>query len=162
MAFGTGHHDTTAMMMKYMLGIRLENSEVLDFGCGTGILSILASMMKAKYVLAIDNDPNACVNAQENMTQNLVTNVEVKMCDITGVGDRLFDYILANINRNTIIHDLIILYNLLKPNGALLISGILISDMSMVLNACRELNLTMTGSLQTEQWAALCFKKLLQ
>jgi ribosomal protein L11 methyltransferase len=160
MSFGTGHHDTTAMMMKYMLGINFKEAEVFDFGAGTGILSILAAKLGAKSVLAIDNDSNACINMQENLTENLVNNVEIRLCDITGIEpNRKFDDILANINRNTILHDLTVLYNKLKPTGCLLISGILKSDMNMISTACSELGLVMTGSLQSEQWAALCFKK---
>lgn len=160
MAFGTGHHDTTYMMVKYMLGIHFKDAEVLDFGCGTGILSILASKLGAKHIVAIDNDINACLNTQENLVQNLVTNCEVKHGELDKAEGRQYHVILANINRNIILQNLIKLYNLLLPNGCLLLSGILISDSDMIIRAASELGLVMTGSLQTEQWIALCYKKM--
>lgn len=160
MAFGTGHHDTTYMMVKYMLGINFKDAQVLDFGCGTGILSILASKLGAKQVIAIDNDVNACLNTQENLIQNLITNCEVKQGELDKAEGNTYNIILANINRNIILSNLIKLYNLLQPNGSILFSGILVSDRDMLVRAASELGLIMTGSLQTEQWIALCYKKL--
>jgi ribosomal protein L11 methyltransferase len=160
MAFGTGHHDTTHMMIKYMLGINFKDAEVLDFGCGTGILSILASRLGAKHIVAIDNDTNACLNTQDNLTQNLITNCTVKQGELRDASSQQYNIILANINRNIILSNLSAMYNLLLPNGCMLLSGILKTDRDMIVKAASELGLVMTGSLQTEQWIALCYKKI--
>jgi ribosomal protein L11 methyltransferase len=160
MSFGTGHHDTTSMMMKYMLGINLKDAEVLDLGSGTGILSIMASKLGAKKIVSLDNDPQACVNEQENITQNIVTNVEVKLGDIGSVQDQTFDCILANINRNVLVQESARIYAAMRTGGTLLLSGILKEDIDDVTKTYQAFNLILTGSLQTAQWAALCFKKI--
>jgi ribosomal protein L11 methyltransferase len=160
MSFGTGHHDTTAMMMKYMLGITLNGAKVLDLGCGTGILSLLAVQLGAKHVVALDNDPQACANAQENMVQNLATNIEVRCGEITTIENETFDCILANINRNVLQQDSARIFGLMNESGTLLISGIMKDDVDELIKTYQAFNLVLTGSLQTEQWAALCFKKI--
>lgn len=159
MSFGTGHHDTTAMMMKYMLGIKLKDSDVLDLGCGTGILSLLAVKLGAKKVVALDNDEQACMNAQENNVQNLVTNVEVRCGDIGIFTDETFDCVLANINRNVLQQESARIYAVMRTGGTLLLSGILKEDVEDLIKTYQAFNLVLTGSLQSEQWAALCFKK---
>ncbi|MFN9882612.1 MAG: 50S ribosomal protein L11 methyltransferase [Bacteroidota bacterium] len=160
MAFGTGHHDTTYMMVKYMLGIHFNDTEVLDFGCGTGILSILASRLGARHIVAIDHDVNACLNTQDNLTQNLIINCTVKHGELEVASGQQDNVILANINRNVILANMASLYNLLLPNGCILISGILKTDAELIIKAATELGWVMTGTLQTDQWVALCYKKI--
>ncbi|HZX61976.1 MAG TPA: 50S ribosomal protein L11 methyltransferase, partial [Bacteroidales bacterium] len=105
MSFGTAHHETTALMVEMMMQMDFMGKKVLDMGCGTGILAILAYKMGATEVEAIDNDPWAYNNAMENMKKNHVTAMTVKMGDVDAAGSG-YDILLANINRNVLISHL--------------------------------------------------------
>ena len=131
MSFGTGHHETTRGMMTMMRKMDFEGKKVLDFGCGTGVLAILAAKMGAKAILGVDIDDNAYMNSVHNCTQNNVSNIAVLKGDLL-VTDPTYDIILANINRHVILDTLPSLSEKLSPGANLLISGILHSDVSLI------------------------------
>ena len=159
MSFGTGHHDTTWLMAKNLLEIDVKGKDVLDMGCGTGILAILASMAGAKSVLAIDNNDNAYENSVENVSLNGTGNVDVEKGDASLLADRSFHVILANINRNVLLNDIPAYSKVLKSNGDLLLSGFFETDISSIRACCEENNLAFLKEQIRNSWAVLHFKK---
>lgn len=123
MAFGTGHHQTTSLMMEHLLGENLEDRVVLDMGCGTGILGILALKLGARQVVAIDNDPVCCESTLENSKLNNVDNLSVLLGDSTVIPKNDYTLIIANINRNILLDQLAHYANTLSKGGTLLMSG---------------------------------------
>ncbi len=132
MSFGTGHHETTSMMIVEMKDFDFESKEVLDFGTGTGILGILASKLGAKWIWANDIESNAVENARENALSNDVHNMSTEEGGIELFENKKFDVILANINRQVLLNTSEDLKKLLKPKAKLLISGILNKDLNLV------------------------------
>ncbi|MBA2422433.1 MAG: 50S ribosomal protein L11 methyltransferase [Chitinophagales bacterium] len=157
MSFGTGHHATTFMMLELMVAETFDNKSVLDFGCGTGILSVLASKKNAFVILAVDNDQWAFQNATENFVMNGVTNAEIVLGDHAAFADKTFDVILANINLNVIIDALHSFALSLKKNGSLLISGFLEHDESAITTAAAAVKLSVRSILHKDGWAAMRF-----
>ena len=127
MSFGTGHHATTSLMLEAMLDVPFHQANVLDFGTGTGVLAILASQLGAGSVAAIDNDPWSIENARENVEVNDCASIELTLSDQLPANET-YDVILANINRNVILANAERLSDLLKTNGRLLLSGLLVQD----------------------------------
>lgn len=134
MAFGTGHHETTSMVLAQMLHIDFDNSSVLDYGCGTGILAIFAAMKNANAIDAIDIDDWAYKNTLENINTTGQQNIKVQQGDIDLVKQNSYNVILANINKNVILKNLATLFEILLPKGNLLLSGILVNDVEEVKN----------------------------
>lgn len=132
MSFGTGHHATTKLMMMQMQHIDFAGKDVFDFGTGTGILAILAEKLGSKHVLAIDNDEWSYENAMENIGRNHCDNVNVKQGSMEHIIAYEYDIILANINRHILLHYMKDLYNSVKPEGILLMSGLLLDDEAIV------------------------------
>jgi len=132
MAFGTGHHETTYMMLAQMLHINFTDAKVLDYGCGTGILAIFAAMKNAKTIDAIDIDNWAYKNTVENITTTGHKNILVHKSDIDLVQHKQYNIILANINKNVILKNIGKLFEMLSLNGHLLLSGILKKDVDEV------------------------------
>jgi len=132
MAFGTGHHETTSMVLEAMLSINFKDKTVLDFGCGTGILAIFAAMKNAKYIDAIDNDDWAYNNSLQNIQQTNIQNIHIQQSTLKLVKHKHYDVILANINKNVIKATLTQLYQMLNPKGTLIISGILKEDVEEI------------------------------
>jgi len=132
MAFGTGHHETTFMVMKMMEGLSFEGKSVFDYGCGTGILAILASMLKAKYIDAVDIENESYLNTIENAEINNVTNINTFEGTLENIEGENYDIILANINRNVILNSLTVLREKLVKGGDILFSGILVEDESLL------------------------------
>lgn len=120
MSFGTGHHETTEMMVKHLLKLDLENKTVLDMGCGTAVLAILAEMRGAKEVEAIDIDKWCYENSLENIERNSCKNIEVFEGDADLLEGRKYDVIIANINRNILLQDISIYSNCLNPEGVII------------------------------------------
>ncbi|MCB0629253.1 MAG: 50S ribosomal protein L11 methyltransferase [Saprospiraceae bacterium] len=156
MAFGTGHHDTTWMMMSAMRDLDLARKKVLDFGCGTGILAILAAKMGATMIDAVDIELPAYENALENIQINNSFNVHVFQGSLNVILDTSFDFILANINRNVILETLPTLHKKLNKGGILLISGILRQDEDIVLETARQAGYTVDEKFYRNEWC--CFQ----
>ncbi len=159
MAFGTGHHATTFMMISEMEKQLFQNAKVLDFGCGTGILSILASMMGAKNIDAVDIEQDAVENTLENCSINKIDNVEVIHGDLAAITGSGYDVILANINRNVILKTLPALYQKLKNNSILLISGILDVDLPLVQAKAEKIGFCVLNILNKGEWIYFELKK---
>ena len=132
MSFGTGHHETTHMMVQHLLALDLENKKVLDMGCGTGILAIFAEMKGANPIDAIDIDAWCYENSLENIARNNCSHITVFEGYSTLLIDKKYDVIIANINRNILLEDMNIYANCLHENGVLLLSGFYQEDISMI------------------------------
>lgn len=158
MSFGTGHHETTGMMLELILKQQLTGKRVLDFGSGTGILSILASKRNAATVLAIDHEKWAYHNAIENFQLNHVENAIAKLGDAAAFDGLQFDFIFANINRSTIINYMQRFAKALAANGKLLVSGFLKSDEPLIVQAAGSYGLETSGKMVSEDWMALIFQ----
>ena len=125
MSFGTGHHETTFLMINELYNLDLNDKSILDMGSGTGVLSIVASKNGAKQVVGIDIDEWAFQNSIDNANLNNTKNISFLHGDINLIENQNFDIILANINRNIIEKDIEDYYHLLSNKGDLLISGFL-------------------------------------
>lgn len=159
MAFGTGHHATTWMMIKQMSDIQFNRKSVFDFGCGTGILAILASKMGADAIDAIDIEHESFLNTIENASVNNVNNIETYEGDLDVMPSKKYDIILANINRNILIKYARTLSERLHPNGIILLSGILNDDQDIVTDAFRMEHLYLKQQLERENWVCLRLEK---
>ena len=156
MSFGTGHHATTWMMMKAMEGIDFNTKNVIDFGAGTGILAILAEKIGAVKIVAIDYDDWCIENGKENIDSNNCRNIRLLKSDHI-VSDEKTDIILANINKNVIIANFPALKFLLKKNGVLLISGILVADEADILAVTESLKLEHVKTFERNGWLCILF-----
>lgn len=159
MSFGTGHHETTYLIAERLLTMNLAGQSLLDMGCGTAVLAILASKLKAEPVLAIDNDDWAVENSKENCTLNNISNVIVEKGDASKLHSSCFNIILANINRNVLIADMEVYFNALLSEGYLLLSGFFSTDVELIRNYAEKLGLTFVSSFEKNNWAMLEFKK---
>lgn len=160
MSFGTGHHATTALMMGRMREIGFRDKQVFDFGTGTGILAILAEMMGAASVLAIDNDEWSFENARENCLRNHCPKTVVQLATIESVAQEpQFDIILANINRHILLEYMIAISHRLKGQGRLLLSGILTEDTGMIRAAAEDAGLVYVEEKERQNWVCMHFQK---
>ena len=159
MAFGTGHHATTSQMVSAMLNIDFKDKAVLDMGCGTGVLAMLASMKGASPILAIDIDPWSYDNTLENMNINKIDNIKVECGDAKLLTEGTFDIILANINRNILLNDMPSYVARLNQGGTLLMSGFYLEDLELIQNKAQELGLSYTFHKSQEGWTVAGFKK---
>lgn len=156
MAFGTGHHQTTSMMIRLMLGLDFKGESVLDMGCGTGILSILAAKMGAKAVLAIDHDPVCQASTEENININKVEAIQTLCGSIDLIEGKKFGIILANINRNILLDQLQAYASSLHPGGHILMSGFYEGeDLKMIVDQATELGMTVEKTLIDQRWTAV-------
>lgn len=159
MAFGTGHHETTHLMVEYILETEFEAKDVLDMGCGTSILGILAKMKGANYVEAIDFDQWAVDNSIENAERNKVE-LNIKLGDSSSLGGKEFDIILANINKNVLMRDIPnYVKNLNFAEGELILSGLMTQDFDDIKSLCESLGLKFINKKQRNEWIALKFIK---
>lgn len=158
MAFGTGHHETTLQMAEQLLGLSVEGLSVLDMGCGTGVLAILASLKGAKSILAIDNDPIASNSATENFEINEVIG-EVICGDAKDIQGLSFDLILANINRNILINDMAAYAASLVAGGTILFSGFYEEDLVFIQEAATENGLSYQMHSAKNNWVVAKFNK---
>lgn len=159
MSFGTGHHATTYMMMKQMSQLELENKAVFDYGCGTGVLAILADMLGANAIDAVDIEKWAYENTVENITINKAEAISAYCGEITAVPTKQYDIILANINRNVLLDTMAEMSNRLKSGGLLLTSGFLEADIEIMLNKAQSAGLTQQVLLARDKWRCLLLSK---
>ncbi|ATA88548.1 50S ribosomal protein L11 methyltransferase [Capnocytophaga stomatis] len=160
MSFGTGHHETTYMMLQFLLSTDLKGKKVLDMGCGTSVLAIMAEKRGAKSITAIDID-NWCVeNSLENAERNNCKNITVKLGDASLLDNENFDIIIANINRNILLSDIPQYAKSLSSGGMLFLSGFYESDVPAITDKCNENNLEFAEKLERNQWVALKFRKI--
>ena len=157
MSFGTAHHPTTYMMLSYVAELDVVGKRVLDMGCGTAVLGILAKMRGAAYVEGVDIDEWAFNNARENAASNGVE-LTLKLGDATTLQGN-FDVIIANINRNILLNDMERYAAVLNPGGALLLSGFYEADEGALIAKANTLGMTLKSKKSREQWAALELKK---
>ena len=155
MSFGTGHHETTHMMVQHLLQLDLENKKVLDMGCGTGILAIFAEMKGAKPLDAIDIDNWCYENSIENVTRNNCENISVYEGDATLLVDKKYDVIIANINRNILLMDMKVYTNCLQEGGILLLSGFYEQDIPVIDAEVSKYGLKLEKFIQRNNWVAL-------
>lgn len=160
MAFGTGHHQTTTMMMQYILDTPVEEKVILDMGCGTGILAILAAKKGAKELVAIDNDEVCYLSAAENSALNGVSNIIVLCGGKEVIPNRNYDVILANINRNILLDQIPVYAKVLKCGGEIYFSGFYESpDLQLIKDACELLGMKYCDHKKIGEWVAARFKK---
>ncbi|TAK34480.1 MAG: 50S ribosomal protein L11 methyltransferase [Saprospiraceae bacterium] len=155
MAFGTGHHETTFIVIQHMQRIAFTAKNVLDFGCGTGILSILASKLGADEVDAVDIEEQSFLNTQENAKINGVSNIHAIHGTLNDVPQRQYDVILANINRHVILDSLPTLSGRLLAGGILVASGILLTDEQMVVEAQKKAGFRTLEILKKNNWLSI-------
>lgn len=160
MSFGTGHHETTSMMISLMSDLDFNGKAVLDMGCGTGILSILASKMGAYLITGIDNDEWAWRNSKENIKRNGATNVTVVQGDASLLTEaESFDIVLANINRNILLQDMEHYSKVLKYDGIILLSGFYADDCAIILEKAGQFSIHKKRSICQNQWMSVILKK---
>jgi ribosomal protein L11 methyltransferase len=161
MAFGTGHHQTTSMMMRWMLESNFVDKSVLDMGCGTGILAILASKLGAAEIVAIDYDSLCFESTVENSRLNNVNNLKALCGSKEAIPDQQFDIILANINRNILLDQLERYADALTANGSIYLSGFYQGeDLEMIKEKAQSLNLEFRGVKEDKDWVAARFIRL--
>ena len=156
MSFGTGHHQTTYLMIKNQMDIEHRNKRVMDAGCGTAILSVMASKLGAREIQAFDIDEWSVSNGRENIEVNECRNIfqyQGKLEDLNIEG--LFDIILANINKNVLLDELYLYKQFLAPAGLLLLSGFYTTDIPDLLSEASRYHLTELKRDEREGWAAL-------
>ncbi len=159
MSFGTGHHETTVLMVEWILETPMKNSSLLDMGCGTGVLAILGSMAGARPVTAIDNYLYAWENTVENAQRNNQEHIRVLHGDASLLGDETFDIILANITRNVLLEDIPGYCKVLNADGILILSGFLSFDKELIYQAATKQGLEYIGEKELKDWIAVQFKK---
>ena len=160
MSFGTAHHETTSLMIEFLLEETLQNKSVLDMGAGTGILAILAHLKGAAPISAIDNDEWAYLNNIENNARNNAEPIRVKLGDAALLTENeKYDIIIANINRNILLNDLPDYMKVLNKNGVIFLSGFYVGeDLEMITKKCCELGLLSVSVKEKNGWCAVKFE----
>lgn len=158
-AFGTGGHQTTGMIIERLLHMDLAGLDVLDAGCGTGILSIFALMRGAKHVFAYDIDNWSVRNTLENVALNSVAPIDVVEGDASVLTEGLsYDVVLANINRNILLADMPAFRSVMHKGSRLVLSGFYLEDIESLKAKAAELGLTFVNQTERENWASLMFE----
>lgn len=163
MSFGTGHHQTTSQMISRILETDLSDKEVLDMGCGTSILAILARMRGAAHCWGVDIDEWCVENSRDNIAINGLDGIDVVLGDasslagLLGDADRKFDLIIANINRNILLQDMDAYTRVLRSGGKIFMSGFYTEDIPVLEAAAAPLGLKLTDVRSRDNWACLQF-----
>ena len=155
MSFGTGHHETTLMMLQHILEHDFKGKSVLDMGSGTGVLAILAAMKGAAAIDAIDIDNWCYLNAMENVERNNCNHINVYEGTADLLVDQQYDIIIANINRNILLEDIPTYVKCLKKGGILFVSGFYNEDISQISERCKEVGLKFEKNLEKNNWVAV-------
>ncbi len=158
MSFGTGHHETTFMMLQFILENDFKGKSVLDMGCGTAVLAILAEMRGASKLDAIDIDEWCFENSLENIERNNCENISVFLGDAKLLSDKKYDVIIANINRNILLSDMDTYRKCLEKGGILYLSGFYNEDLPIIKEACNNLGFTFVENKEKNKWVAAKFK----
>ena len=159
MSFGTGHHETTSMMISFILANSFSNSSVCDIGSGTGVLAILAEKRGASKIDAIDIDNWCYLNSIENIERNNSKNVKVYEGEVHKLMQFTYDNIFANINLNVLLVDIPIYSKMLNTGGLLYLSGFYLRDINSIEKVAKSSNLSLVESKVKNQWVALKFAK---
>ena len=160
MSFGTGHHETTHLMIQHLMDLDLHGKKVLDMGCGTGILAIFAEMKGAAAVDAIDIDNWCYENSLENVERNNCHQISVFEGDASLLKSAAYDVIIANINRNILLKDMPVYADSLKENGLLFLSGFYIEDIEKINESAESNGLQLDKKLQRNNWVGLKYVNL--
>ena len=155
MSFGTGHHETTHMMIQHLLETDVAGKKTLDMGCGTAILAILAEMKGAQPIDAIDIDNWCYLNSIENVERNNCSQITVYEGEAALLKDKQYDVIIANINRNILLNDMQSYVDCLNKNGILLLSGFYNEDIPFIDASCTEKGLTYVKKFERNNWVSL-------
>ncbi|MGV7107097.1 50S ribosomal protein L11 methyltransferase [Flavobacterium sp. U410] len=159
MSFGTGHHETTHMMIQHLLETDVKGKKTLDMGCGTAILAILAEMKGAQPIDAIDIDNWCYLNSIENIERNNCHHITVYEGDAALLEGKNYDVIIANINRNILLNDMQTYIDCLNENGVLLLSGFYREDIAVIDESCTAKGLKFEGQKERNNWVALKYTK---
>lgn len=159
MAFGTGHHETTYMMLEWLRELQPAGKRVLDFGCGTGILAIMAAKLGASSISAVDIEPPAIENAREHAVLNQTEQITWLLGGLEAAPAGPYELILANINRNVLLDSAPQLADMLSADGSLLLSGILKEDEAQITEAYQMQNLRPAGIRKKGNWLSILFRK---
>ncbi|KJD31639.1 ribosomal protein L11 methyltransferase [Tamlana sedimentorum] len=157
MSFGTGHHETTHMMIQHILKNDFKDKSVLDMGCGTGVLAILAEKKGAKPIDAVDYDNWCYLNSLENVERNNSQHITVIEGDASVLGKNKYDVIIANINRNILLQDMATYVSCLNKGGLLFLSGFYSDDIPIIQEACENLLLKFEENFERNNWVSLKF-----
>ncbi len=159
MSFGTGHHETTSLMLAELLNLDVAGKSFLDMGCGTAVLAILARMKGASPVTAIDIDEWAYENSLENIRLNQVSDITVKLGGAELLGAETYEVILANINRNILLNDMHHYISCMHTDSLLFMSGFYTEDIPMIREEAEKNGLTFIGHTEKNRWVAVQFIK---
>ena len=157
MSFGTGHHETTFMMLQFILENDFKNKTVLDMGCGTAVLAILAQMRGASTLDAIDIDEWCYENSLENIQRNNAENISVYLGDASLLENKKYDVIIANINRNILLNDMAAYRKCLDRGGEIYLSGFYAEDLPIITKTCNNLGLRFVEKKEKNKWIAAKF-----
>ena len=159
MSFGTGHHETTHMMVQQLLNLKLTNKKVLDMGCGTGILAIFAEMKGAQPIDAIDIDNWCYLNTVENAMRNNCKHITAFEGDATLLKNKKYDLVIANINRNILLNDMQTYVNCLNNKGVILLSGFYKEDIPVIDTEVSKYGLKLAKTIERNNWVSLKYSK---
>ncbi len=158
MSFGTGHHATTSLMTEYLMTTKVEGP-LLDMGSGTAVLAIVAHKLGVVDITAIDIDDWAFENAPENCELNGINDIVILQGDTSLLGDKKFNTIMANINRNVLLEDIPKYADVLDKNGQLFVSGFYVEDLPLIQEVASRSGLTFNGNLEKNNWVSARFIK---